>query len=114
MRCVRREGSERGKVVSCLHTSVRRHTRVAAEARPGALGGGELGPDIARQVGVGGFPPTRLGGVVDEVAQFGDDRLLGLAVQPRNVRQIDPEMVCSLVGLCNGKGIHFMLLVAQW
>ena len=35
--------------------------------------GGELGAHVAGQVGVGGLPGSRVGILVDEVTQLGDD-----------------------------------------
>ena len=63
--------------------------------RPGRpLGGGELRPDVAREIGVGGLPGLDLRVAEDQVAQLGDDRLLGLAVELRDERQIDaPSLV---------------------
>ena len=52
------------------------------------LGGGELGPDVAREIGIGGLPGFRFRVVEDQIAQFGDDLLLGLAVERGDERQV--------------------------
>ena len=52
-------------------------------SRAGLLGDGQLGPHVAREVGVGGLPGLRFGVVVDQVAQFGDDFSSRLAVERR-------------------------------
>ena len=44
----------------------------------GLLGGGELGPDVAGEIGIGGLPGLRFRVKEDQVAQLGDDLLLGL------------------------------------
>ena len=49
---------------------------IAGIVRAGMLGGGELGPDVAGEIGVGGLPGLRFRVVEDQVAQLGDDLLL--------------------------------------
>ena len=67
---------------------------VAGIVRPGRFGGGELGPDVAGEVVVGGLPGLRLGVVVDQVAQLGDDPVFRLAVERGDVGQVDgPAMI---------------------
>ena len=62
---------------------------VAGVSRAGTLGGGELGPDIAGEIGVGRLPGLRFRVAEDQVAQFGDDLLFGLAVEGGDERQVD-------------------------
>ena len=61
---------------------------VAGVSRAGSLGGGEFGPDVAGEIGVGRLPGLRFRVAEDQVAQFGDDLLLGLAVEGGDVRQV--------------------------
>ena len=61
---------------------------VAGVSRAGTFGGGELGPHVAGEIGVGRLPGLRFRVVEDQVAQFGDDLLLGLAVEGGDVRQV--------------------------
>ena len=56
---------------------------VAGVRRSGLLRGGELGPDVAGEILVGGLPPVRVRVAVDQVAQFRDDCVFGLAVERR-------------------------------
>ena len=49
---------------------------IAGVSRAGTLGGGELGPDVAGEIGVGRLPGFGFRVVEDQVAQFGDDLLL--------------------------------------
>ena len=49
---------------------------IAGIVRAGMLGGGELGPDVAGEIGVGGLPGFRFRVREDQVAQLGDDLLL--------------------------------------
>ena len=76
-----------GQHVFGLHC--RQRLGVAGVCRPGRLGGFELFPHVARQIGVGGLPVLRFRVAVDQVAQFGDDGVLGLAVELRDIRQVD-------------------------
>ena len=46
---------------------------IAGKGRAGALGGGELGPHVAGEIGVGGLPGLGFRVGEDQVAQFGDD-----------------------------------------
>ena len=46
---------------------------IAGIVRAGMLGGGELGPDVAGEIGVGGLPGFRFRVGKDQVAQLGDD-----------------------------------------
>ena len=62
---------------------------VAGVGRAGGFGGGELGPHVAGEIGVGGLPGFRFRVVEDQVAQLGDDLLLGLAVERGDEGQID-------------------------
>ena len=73
---------------TCLSASAFR-----AYSGPAFSAVGELRPDVARQVGVGRLPRFRFGVAVDQVAQLGDDRCFGLAVQARDVRQVDAALV---------------------
>ena len=61
-----------GQHVLGLHRS--QGLGVAGVGRAGGLGGGELRPHVAGEVGVGGLPVLRFRVVVDQVAQLGDDR----------------------------------------
>ena len=63
-----------GQHVLGLHCS--QGLGIAGIGRAGTLGGGELGPDVAGEIGVGGLPGFRFRVVEDQVAQFGDDLLL--------------------------------------
>ena len=76
-----------GQHVLRLHAS--QGLGVAGVIRPGTLGGGELGPHVAGEIGVGGLPGLRFRVVEDQVAQLGDDLLFGLAVERGDERQID-------------------------
>ena len=51
---------------------------------PGLLGGGELGPDVAGEVGVGGLPAVRVRVAVDQVAELGDNQVYAFTVKLRN------------------------------
>ena len=53
--------------------TARKASALRAYAGPALLGGGELGPDVAGEIGVGGLPGLRFRVVEDQVAQLGDD-----------------------------------------
>ncbi len=54
---------------------------VAGVGRARGLGLGQFLADVARQIFVGRLPVFRLRVAVDQVAEFLDDRVLGLAVE---------------------------------
>ena len=62
---------------------------IAGILRAGGLSGGELGPHVAGEIGVGGLPGSGLRVGEDEVAQFGNDFRFGFAVKLADERQID-------------------------
>ena len=65
---------------------------IAGISRPGALGGGELGPHIAGEIGVGGLPVLGFRVGEDQVAQFGDDLLFAACRRvPMNGRSTAPR-----------------------
>ena len=66
---------------------------VSGVGRAGLLGFGQLRPDVAREIRVGGLPGFRFRVVVDEVAELRDDPLLGLAVERGDVGQVDGAAV---------------------
>ena len=76
-----------GQHVLRLHVS--QGLGVAGEGGAGGFRRGELGPHVAGEVGVGRLPGLRFRVGVDQVAQLGDDRVLGLAVERADERQID-------------------------
>ena len=61
--------------------------------RSGPLSGCQLGADVARQILVGRDPVLELRVVEDQRAQFGDHRVLGLAVEAGDERQIDRTLL---------------------
>ena len=52
----------------------------------GVFSGGELLPDVAGEIGVGGLPGFRFRVVEDQVAEFGDDRALRACRRARRYR----------------------------
>ena len=81
-----------GEHVLRLHVAQR--LGVAGIGRAGVQDRGELGTDVAGEIGVGRLPGLGLRVMEDEVAEFGNDLLLGLAVECGDERQIDrPSLV---------------------
>ena len=76
-----------GQHVLGLHGS--QGVDIAGILRAGAFGGGELGPDVAGEIGVGGLPGSGFRVGEDQVAQLGDDLCFRLAVEGADERQID-------------------------
>ena len=94
-----------GQHVLRLHFAQR--LGVAGILRAGALGGGELLADVAGEIRVGGLPGLGFGVAVDEIAQLGDDLLLGLAVERGDERQVHCTLAVEgneqpLLGGCDG------------